>query len=150
MLKTQIYLYSDKNSNWELGEKLGLSGDALMCFRHALSEVEIEIEVDESTGLSTIIACNGRTLAPIEPMSMSINKQQAIVKLRNLFEEIQKSDINRAVYFFKLIEVVAWLVELMPTGIETQSILLHEIKNVIKSQEPFPPPGLTPFLLEQE
>ena len=59
MLKTRVYLHSDKETMWELGERLGLKGDALSMFRHALTEVEIELIVDPLTGLADITAVDG-------------------------------------------------------------------------------------------
>jgi hypothetical protein len=45
---TTIYLHSDKESNWELGEELGLSNDAISDeFRSCCYEIEIEVEVHE-------------------------------------------------------------------------------------------------------
>jgi len=63
-IRTDVYVHADKDTMWELGEKLGLSEEALMMFRHAASEVKLTIEVDEQTGESTIIACDGKELKP--------------------------------------------------------------------------------------
>lgn len=41
------YLHGDKETMWEKGEKLGLTGEAIMLFRHALCEVTVEIDVNE-------------------------------------------------------------------------------------------------------
>lgn len=48
---------------WEKGEEIGLSGDALQMFRHALDEVEMELEVNMTTGLARIVGVNGN---PVE------------------------------------------------------------------------------------
>ena len=63
MLKTiNMYLHSCKESNSDLGEEIGLSGEALSNFRHALSEVEFEVEVDTETGYADIIRVDGKYL----------------------------------------------------------------------------------------
>ena len=50
MVLISMYLHGSKDSNWELGEKLGLNGEALSMFSHALSEVQVAAEVDENIG----------------------------------------------------------------------------------------------------
>lgn len=62
-VRTKMYLHGEKESNYELGEKLGLSEEAIKNFAYALYEVEFEVEVDTKTGDYTIIAVNGRKLA---------------------------------------------------------------------------------------
>lgn len=59
---TTCYLHSDKETMWELGEKLGLKGEAVMMFRHALCEVKIEMDVDPTTGSATIVKVDGKEL----------------------------------------------------------------------------------------
>jgi hypothetical protein len=63
MITTSIWLHSEKQSNREDGEKLGLTGEALDNFMYACYEVELTVEVDEETGESKIIACDGKKLA---------------------------------------------------------------------------------------
>ena len=46
------------------GRKMGLTGEALRMFSFACYEVEFELEVNEMTGLATIIAVDGRMVAP--------------------------------------------------------------------------------------
>ena len=58
-MKAKVYLHSSKESMWELGEKLGLKGEALGMFKYACCEVEVEIEVSES-GEEKIIKVDGR------------------------------------------------------------------------------------------
>lgn len=60
-MKTKMYLHSDKQSNLERGERLGLKGKALDNFAYALYEVEFEVEVNEETGEATILTCDGKT-----------------------------------------------------------------------------------------
>jgi hypothetical protein len=45
--RTAIVVHSDKEAMWTLGEKLGLQGEALMLFRHALAELAIPVMVAE-------------------------------------------------------------------------------------------------------
>ena len=42
-----VYVFSDKDTNWEFGESIGLSEDAIKCFKHALSEVKVKLSVNE-------------------------------------------------------------------------------------------------------
>jgi len=55
-----MYLHSSKDSNNELGEKLGLSEKAMEVFKYALYEVEFDVEIDEENGEVTILAVNGK------------------------------------------------------------------------------------------
>lgn len=46
--RTRMYLHSDKESNWEIGEELGLSEEAIReNFRYCLYELEVVIDVYE-------------------------------------------------------------------------------------------------------
>lgn len=46
--KTVIYLHGDKETNWEKGQELGLSDEAISeNFRYACYEVGIIVEVNE-------------------------------------------------------------------------------------------------------
>lgn len=61
-IKTTIYLHADKESNYEQGEELGLTGEALNYFMYACYEVGIDVEVDKETGETIIVGVDGRTL----------------------------------------------------------------------------------------
>lgn len=52
----KIVLHSDKDSNFEKGEEIGLTGEALSKFSYALYEVEFEVEVDMETGETSVIS----------------------------------------------------------------------------------------------
>jgi len=65
-MKTDIYLNSTKESNYNKGKELGLKGKALDYFLHALCEVEITVDVNENTGEATIIKVDGKELKDIE------------------------------------------------------------------------------------
>jgi hypothetical protein len=58
-MRATIHVHGDKASNWELGEKLGLSAEAVQLFRFACLEVKVELEVDP-TGDSMIVAVDGK------------------------------------------------------------------------------------------
>lgn len=62
-MKTKMYLHSNKDSNYELGEKLGLKDDALRRFAYALSEVEFEVGVDPGNGDVTVLMVNGKAVS---------------------------------------------------------------------------------------
>lgn len=61
-MKTKLYLHSNKDSNYEKGEELGLTGEALKQFAYALSEVEFEVGIDPETGVATILSVDGKAL----------------------------------------------------------------------------------------
>lgn len=48
------YAHSSKESMWDEGEKLGLKGEALSLFKHAIGEVEFKLSVNED-GTYTIL-----------------------------------------------------------------------------------------------
>lgn len=57
---TAIYVHSTKESMLDLGESLGLKGEALQMFKYTAYEVALEIEVDEQTGRSVIVKVDGK------------------------------------------------------------------------------------------
>lgn len=59
---TKMYLHRSKEVNYDLGEELELSDEAMKNFKYALSEVEIEVDVNEETGETTILKVDGREL----------------------------------------------------------------------------------------
>ncbi len=60
MIKTKMYLHSEKESNLEDASELGLKDKAMDSFKYALYEVEFDVEIDEDTGHVTIVKLNGR------------------------------------------------------------------------------------------
>jgi hypothetical protein len=61
-MKTILYIHSEKETLYEIGEELGLTGEALQNFSYALYEVDFEVDVDEKTGDITILKVNGKNL----------------------------------------------------------------------------------------
>lgn len=59
-----IYASADQDSNWNLGEKLGLTGEALSLFSFSGCEVKLTMELDAETGSTTIVAVDGRAVEP--------------------------------------------------------------------------------------
>ncbi len=53
MIKTTIYASISKESAYEKGKQIGLSGEALEMFKH-FNEVELEIEVEDSGIVSKV------------------------------------------------------------------------------------------------
>lgn len=45
--RTTAFIHSDEESMRDKGKNLGLSGEPLSLFRHALMEVTVEIDVNE-------------------------------------------------------------------------------------------------------
>jgi len=60
---TKVYVHGSKESMYDEGVKLGLSGEALHYFTFTGCEVELEILVDMNTGDSTIIAVDGKPVS---------------------------------------------------------------------------------------
>lgn len=59
----KMYLHGSKDSNWETGEEIGLSEDAIKeNFAYALYEVEFDVEVDMETGETKIMTVDGKPL----------------------------------------------------------------------------------------
>ena len=53
-----LYAHCSKETNWEKGETLGLTGEAIQLFVH-FEEIALDVEVAED-GMVTILACDGR------------------------------------------------------------------------------------------
>src|SRR6185295_6356610 len=58
------YLHSNKEQMLEIGEKLGLQGEALRMFAFAFSEMEIFAEVNLNTGLVVAKRVDGAAVVP--------------------------------------------------------------------------------------
>ena len=61
-MRATIYLHNDKENGYEVGEELGLTGEALKMMAYACYEVKIEGDVNPKTGEFKITHCNGREL----------------------------------------------------------------------------------------
>lgn len=61
-METVIYVRTSKESNAELGRRIGLTGKALDYFLYACLDVELIVDVDRETGHTTIVACGGQRL----------------------------------------------------------------------------------------
>jgi len=61
-MKVKMYLHGDKETNFEQGKELGLTGQALDEFCHALYEVEFDVAVNMQTGETTIVAVDGKAV----------------------------------------------------------------------------------------
>lgn len=64
MIRADIYVHSSRDSMWNKGEQLGLTGESLKLFSFVGCEVKLTIEVDETTGDAVIVAVDGRNLEP--------------------------------------------------------------------------------------
>lgn len=62
MAECTAYVHADKHDMSITGEQIGLIGDTLGMFIHALAEVEIDLEVNTKTGLAKIVRVNGQEL----------------------------------------------------------------------------------------
>jgi hypothetical protein len=63
-MRTTIYVHACRDSMWDVGDKIGLKGDAARTFSYFASELALGIEVDKKTGKATIINVDGRAVAP--------------------------------------------------------------------------------------
>ncbi|HUV84519.1 MAG TPA: hypothetical protein VMV86_02360 [Methanosarcinales archaeon] len=61
-VKTTLYLHGDKEHNYQEGKDLGITGEALYHFQHALYEVKFDLEVDTDTGETKIIKVDDKKL----------------------------------------------------------------------------------------
>lgn len=61
-VQAKMYLYSTKEANSHLGERLGLEEEALENFKYALYEVECDIKVNKETGEAELLKVNGKAL----------------------------------------------------------------------------------------
>jgi hypothetical protein len=59
-ITTTLYLHSNKETNWEEGNRLGLRGEALHNFLYTNYEVKLKMEVNTETGTAFIIEVDGR------------------------------------------------------------------------------------------
>lgn len=60
----KMYAHGSDEGAWEQGRSLGMEGEALDMFSRTLYEVEFDVKVNTLTGMSEIIAVNGRPLGP--------------------------------------------------------------------------------------
>lgn len=66
-LTTDVYLHSDKETNYEAGRELGLKDEALSEFAYTCSEVCVTVEIDRKTGRAMVTHFNGAKLVtPVE------------------------------------------------------------------------------------
>lgn len=61
-LTINLYAYTSEDNNYEKGEEIGLSGEALSLFRHS-HEHKMTYKVNPETGQTELIAVDGRELA---------------------------------------------------------------------------------------
>jgi len=59
-VKAVVYLHSSKEQMYEIGTKIGLSGQALDLFLFACCEVRLEVLVHPLTGVATIVSVDER------------------------------------------------------------------------------------------
>jgi len=61
-----LYLHANKEMNWDVGKKAGLTGDALRTFLFAGDEHEIIYVVNMTTGAATAISIDGRKIESVK------------------------------------------------------------------------------------
>lgn len=73
------YAHSSEEKMFEIGQKVGLTGEPLEKFKFALNEVKFELEIDEE-GLATIVSVDGKLL-PIIPAEFLEPNEKEIRKV---------------------------------------------------------------------
>ena len=61
-MKIDCYVHTDKLQMLELGEKHGITGEALEYFKFAGCEVKLTMDVNTLTGEAKIVAVDGKEL----------------------------------------------------------------------------------------
>jgi hypothetical protein len=59
----KLYLHGDKDRMYEIGEEMGLSGEALRAFAYTATEVELDVLVHRETGRAAAVKINGATIS---------------------------------------------------------------------------------------
>jgi len=59
-----IYLHGSKEGNTDLGQRIGLKGEALNKFMYACYEVKVDLRVNMETGDAEIIKIDDREFIP--------------------------------------------------------------------------------------
>lgn len=54
-MKTTVYVHGSREAMWEAGEEIGISEKTLWTFRHALTELEVDLEVNVDDGSHEIL-----------------------------------------------------------------------------------------------
>lgn len=65
-VKVTAYVRTDKETMYEIGEKIGLNDEALREFSYELCEVLLTLKVKTKTGKCEITHLDGRKIAPKE------------------------------------------------------------------------------------
>lgn len=63
-VKVTVYVSTDKETMYEIGERIGLNNDAGREFSYGLSEVALTLKVKTKTGDYEITHLDGRKIAP--------------------------------------------------------------------------------------
>ena len=58
-----LYVHGSRDSAYDVGHKLGLTGEALKMFSYAAIEVKLTLSVDAETGHATITHVDDRVVA---------------------------------------------------------------------------------------
>ncbi len=86
-MEVVTYLHGSKEQCWGLGEKIGLSEEALKYFKHALTEFEVVLSVDMETGESEPVKFNGKLLVDEQTLA---DKEKHIAILQAQIQEWMK------------------------------------------------------------
>lgn len=62
-MRISLWLHGSKEAAWDAGEKAGLTGEALMLFRHVGTEHKIEYDVNPETGDAVPVKIDDREIA---------------------------------------------------------------------------------------
>ena len=76
-----LYAHINHEATWDIGEQIGLIGDALRRFVH-FAEVRLDVEVVED-GEVTVLACDGSKVTPWEPDRLLQLAHEALAETRS-------------------------------------------------------------------
>lgn len=91
-IRTDIFVHTSKESNFELGERLGLTGEALQNFKYACYEVKLSVDVDMETGDVEIVEVDDEALLKVVELP---NKEERCHFLQ--FSEAEASTLLEAI-----------------------------------------------------
>jgi len=84
-MRIKTFLHGERGDQRRVGEGAGLTGEeALDSFSRTLYEVAFDLDVDESTGESTIVAVNGMSLLADAPAKQLVGRVRTTLQAANM------------------------------------------------------------------
>ena len=95
-MKTTVYVHADSDMMAQLGEGLGLNENARGQFRHALGEIKVDLDVNEETGVGTILRVDDRDVAHVEDVYPANTIKPETGRLSNKIGIVMGGYLNEA------------------------------------------------------